>query len=116
MPEIKVRADISANGKKERIETDLCCIETQKSIVIHFIKGIFPIWKRIGLLLGAEKNFYFSNMYPKSFFGLFIQCLALIIYPDNYSYVQYLMKGLQRIDGKPLCIGMIEDIRRLRML
>ncbi len=50
---------------------------------------------------------YHNNLHPSTFIGLFIQAIGIGLYQNNYTYVQYLIKGLQRRNKKANCIGSV---------
>ena len=53
-------------------------------------------------------------MEPTAMYGLFIQALALLLFKDNYNYFQFVMAGLQKKDGVPLCVGISSDLEELQ--
>ena len=69
------------------------------------------------LKLVAEKIFpikdiqpFHSMLNPYSSVGLYVQSIALAIYPNNYNYVQHAIRALQRKIDRPYCLGVINDV------
>ena len=77
---------------------------------MKMMKAISKFWLDSGKRLGVNKDFYFSHLWPPSLFGLISQALALISFKDNYSYFQHSVSGIQRFDGAPQCIGVIDSV------
>lgn len=77
--------------------------------VMNMMKLFSGVWKTIGKEVGIRRNFYFSNLVPSSLYGVLMQAVALMLFPNNYNYFQHALAGLQRAGGKPLCVGMVEN-------
>lgn len=84
--------------------------ETNDLVVMYLMKSFTKVWRNIGAAYGMRGELYFSNLFPAAFYGMFVQSLALMLYPENYNYFQHSVSGLQRVGGKPLCIGMINSM------
>lgn len=110
IPKMVLHTELVHGESRQIYNSILEDAETRQVLVMSFIKMMHTPWKNIGKSIGVRQNFCFSNLYPTSFYGLFVQCLALILYPGNFNYFQHSVKGLQRVQGKPLCIGMVETI------
>lgn len=107
---LKVEGQIIREG--DVLEDFADSIEDKMSaeIVIMSIMKLFNYpWKRIGQYLGIKRDFYCSNLVPSSLYGVFVQAIALIRFPNNYNYFQHAMAGLQRNQNVPLCAGMVVD-------
>jgi hypothetical protein len=74
------------------------------------MKTISKLWLDSGKRLGVQKEFYFSQMWPPTSFGLLAQAFALSMFKDNYLYFQHCVSGIQRVEGNPLCVGVINSI------
>ncbi len=83
------------------------------NVIMSMMKMFAAPWKSIGRSLGIRKNYYFSNLMPSSFYGVLIQAIALIIFPNNYNYFQHTLAGLQRNEEGPLCVGMALNMEEL---
>lgn len=110
IPKMTLHTELVHGKSRQIYDSVLEDAGTRQALVMSFIKMMHTTWKNIGKSLGVRRNFCFSNLYPTSFYGLFVQCLALILYPGNFNYFQHSVKGLQRVQGQPLCIGMVETI------
>ena len=71
-------------------------------------------WKTVGREIGVRRNFFFSNLVPSSLYGVMIQAIALMVFPNNYNYFQHSLAGLQRNKDRPLCVGMALNIGELK--
>lgn len=110
MPKMTLHTELIHGESCQKFDSILEDAGTRQALILSFIKMMHTTWKNTGKSLGVWRDFCFSNLNPTSFYGLFIQCLALILYPDNFNYFQHSVKGLQRAQGQPLCIGMVETI------
>ena len=92
-------------GSKKNIHADNC-----NDFKMKVMKTISKIWLESGKRLGVTKDFYFSQIWPPTSYGLLTQAFALTMFKDNYLYFQHCVSGIQRIEGKPLCIGVIHNV------
>ncbi len=84
------------------------------NIVMSMMKLFSYPWQSLGRRLGVRRNYYFTNLVPSSLYGVLVQAIALMIFPDNYNYFQHTLAGLQRSQGRPLCVGMALNQAELR--
>lgn len=63
-----------------------------------------------GINLGVKKRFYFSQLWPTSFYGVLCQSFALAMFNKNFAYFQHCIYGIQRDKERCYCIGVINDI------
>lgn len=81
--------------------------DTASKVTLNMMRLFNCPWKMLGRIVGKNRNFYFTNLVPSSFYGVLIQAISLILFPNNYNYFQHTMAGLQREDNIPLCSGMV---------
>ncbi len=84
------------------------------NIVMSMMKLFSYPWQALGRKLGVRRNYYFTNLVPSSVYGVLVQAIALMIFPDNYNYFQHALAGLQRSQDRPLCVGMALNQAELR--
>lgn len=82
--------------------------------VMNMMKLFALPWKALGREIGVRRNFFFSNLVPSSLYGVMIQAIALMVFPNNYNYFQHSLAGLQRNKDRPLCVGMALNIGELK--
>lgn len=98
------------NVWKQTKDSKVLYAENREEALMKFMKIISGYWVAYGNKLNVKRKFYFSVLYPTSFFGLFTQSIALVIFNKNYSYFQHCINGLQRVNHIPLCLGVIESM------
>jgi hypothetical protein len=74
------------------------------------MKALSSGWLDCGKRLGIRKDFYFSHIWPPTAYGLLVQLLSLSMHRDNDSHFRQCVSEIQRVEGKPLCIGVINSI------
>lgn len=108
---MNIKSYIFENGDKILLKEDV--IEAAKGtreISLIFMKTFSKLWKHAGNQYDIKKNFYFSNLWPPSIYGIFIQSIALAVHGGNYAYFQHALSGLQKGCGNPKCVGIVNDI------
>ncbi len=50
-----------------------------------------------------------TNLFPQVGFSLLVQALAIHLFKNSYPYVMHVLRALQRIGNRPICIGGITD-------
>lgn len=108
---IKVTSHMLENGERILLREDF--IENAKGageIALILMKVFSKLWKHAGKSFDVKRNFYFSNLWPPSIYGVFIQSIALAIHGGNYAYFQHALSGLQKGCGSPKCVGIVSDI------
>ena len=103
--EFEVVINNKMNEKKHYIDR-IASINGSQESSLGLLRLFVKQWKIISKMLGVTQPFYFSNLVPTSFYGIFTQALILRIFPNNHDYFQYAIKQLQHSQGVPLCIGM----------
>ena len=100
------------DGGYRRIGTEKTVnADNSNDYTMKMMKAISKSWLDSGKRLGVLKNFYFSQIWPPTAFGLLSQAFALTMFKDNYVYFQHTVSGLQRIEDRPLCIGVIRTVK-----
>lgn len=84
--------------------------KSNTEFVMYFMKAISRYWMSAGKRLGVKGGFYFSQIWAPTFYGIITQGFALAIFNKNYAYFQHCISGIQHVDDKPCCIGIVEDI------
>lgn len=84
-------------------------LEGQSELSIYLMKIFSKIWKKLGHRFDLNRNFYFSNIWAPSMYGIFVQAISLFIYSGNYAYFQHAIFGLQNGCTGPKCIGIVKD-------
>lgn len=108
---IKVTSHMFENGERILLREDF--IENAKGageIALILMKVFSKLWKHAGKSFDVKRNFYFSNLWPPSIYGVFVQSIALAIHGGNYAYFQHALSGLQKGCGSPKCVGIVSDI------
>lgn len=82
-------------------------IHGSDKVAMSVMKMFSRPWKQLGARFGFRRNYYFTNLVPSSLYGVVVQAVALLIFPNNYNYFQHSLAGLQRADNRPLCVGMV---------
>lgn len=100
-----IEEDGEVSDYKENIEE----LEGQSELSISLMKIFSKIWKKLGSRFSLSKNFYFSNIWAPSMYGIFVQAVSLFIYSGNYAYFQHAIFGLQNGSTGPKCIGIVKD-------
>lgn len=79
--------------------------------VMKMMKIISSYWMTCSRRLCIKRNFYFSQIWGPTFFGIFSQAIGIAIFSNNYTYFQHCIYGIQRDpENKPLCIGVTDNI------
>jgi len=108
---LRIDADIyEENEKILTMKEEIKNAYNYDVVVLHFMKIFSKLWKGVGKYFNIRSGFYYTNLFPPTFYGIFVQLLALVLFPNNYNYFQHSISGLQRMDGKPLCIGIINNM------
>lgn len=84
-------------------------LEEQPGLSISLMKIFSKIWRKLGYSFNLSRNFYFSNIWAPSMYGIFVQAISLFIHSGNYAYFQYAIFGLQNGSTGPKCIGIVKD-------
>lgn len=104
----KVRLD---NGEEDYMEYR---IDAEHNMVISALSRFaMKCWKTLNHKMGFPKGLSNNNLLPLSIIGLIIQSVGIIIFSDNYNYIQHLLAALQRKGDKPLCIGIAKNIKEM---
>ena len=74
------------------------------------LKILNRYWKNSGLRAGVKNRFYFSHLWPPTFFGILNQMFAVAVFNNSYSYFQHCIQGLQKASGSCACVGVCENI------
>jgi hypothetical protein len=90
--------------------TRVISAESNDDFVMKIMKIITGYWMQSGRNVGIKRHFYFSQIWAPTFYGIIAQAIALCIFNKNYAYFQHCISGIQRIDGRPCCIGVIRNI------
>jgi len=89
--------------------------DTNKSIISQLLKFAIHCRQIIINQIGVKNDFLHSNSLPISFIGLIIQSLGIVIFSNNYNYIQHILAALQRKDDKPMCIGIAKNIEEAQI-
>lgn len=99
------------NGEWEEVKREAVKNgEGSRATVLKMMKLLATVWRTVGKDLGYGRNFTFTNLWPSSFYGLFAQTVSLALFQNNYTYFQHALRGIQRGEGPPLCIGIVENL------
>jgi len=84
--------------------------QNNREYVYRLMKAITEYWFFASRQLGIHGGFYFSHIWPPTFYGILSQSLAIAIFGKNYLYFQHCINGIQRKNNVPLCVGVIRDM------
>ena len=99
------------NNEYTSIGTEKAIFADSSNIyIMKVLKAIAKSWISSCKRSGVQKDFYFSQIWPPTSFGLLTQAFSLNIFKDNYTYFQHSVSGIQRVGDKPLCVGVIHSI------
>jgi hypothetical protein len=89
--------------------------DTPQAIIASLLRFTLLCWRRLSHeVYGGRKTFYNTNAFPVSLIGLIVQSLGIVIFSNNYNYIQHILAALQREQGVPLCVGIAEHIEEAR--
>lgn len=84
--------------------------ENVNDFKLKLMKILSKYWIRSGKVIGVKNKFYFSQLWPTTFFGILSQMFAIIVFSNSYSYFQHCIQGLQKDEEHCACIGVCQDI------
>ena len=91
------------------------CTETairkNRAVQMEMLRSFVPVFRSFGKRIDCRGDYFFTCLYPKTLIGLLTEAIALKQYSSNYVYFQKCLLDLQRKDGKPKCIGAVDNIR-----
>ena len=112
---IALKMNALHNGESIITHSDeISDISGSDNTIMSMMKLFAAPWRNLGRKIGVRRNYYFTNLVPSSLYGVLIQAIALIIFPNNYNYFQHSLAGLQRSKNKPLCVGIVLNRNELR--
>ena len=97
---------VFSNGEKLDFSDEIHDIEGSNNVIMSVMKLFSGLWKGIGRKIGIRRNFYFTNLLPSSLYDLFIQAVSLLVFKNNYNYLQPSLAGLQRCVERPMSVGL----------
>lgn len=83
---------------------------TPKEFRMKIMKILSKYWVSSGKKIGMKSKFYFSHLWPPTFFGILTQMFAIAIFGNSYAYFQHCIRGLQKDEENCACIGVCENI------
>ncbi|PID59162.1 hypothetical protein CSB45_01815 [candidate division KSB3 bacterium] len=100
----------SSKGEDIHLQTTIHG-DTPERIIAALLRFTLKCWKGLACQIQTkQKTFYNTNAFPISLIGLIVQSLGIVIFSNNYNYFQHILAALQREQGIPLCIGIVEHI------
>lgn len=97
--------------REEKI-ADIKTIEASSTeeFKIKIMKIFSKYWLSASKRLGVRRRFYFSQIWPTTFFGIMSQMFAFSVFSNSYSYFQHCIRGLQKNETSCACIGVCENL------
>lgn len=107
------------NEEQEMICSEENAVEESKKYVFRkslvaqkeMLKNFILVYRDFGKRIGCIGNYSFTCLYPKTIIGMLTEAIALRLYSNNYIYFQKCLLNMQRKDGKPKCIGAVENFQ-----
>ncbi|MDP4177194.1 MAG: hypothetical protein Q8900_02495 [Bacillota bacterium] len=98
-------------GEDNQVSQIVIDADTNQQFSTLLTKYFFKCWKQVrdSLELKGMDSYYHTNLYPSSMMALVLQTLGIGIFENNYVYVHHMISNLQRVNGRPLCIGVIKN-------
>ena len=85
--------------------------DSYQQYVTKIMKIVSGYWVSCKRKMGVKRNFYFSQIWGPTFFGILSQAIGIKVFNNNYAYFQHCIYGIQRNDNNiPLCIGVTDNI------
>lgn len=85
--------------------------DSYQKYVMKLMKIVSGYWLSCAKRLKIRRNFYFSQIWGPTFFGILSQAIGICVFNNNYAYFQHCIYGIQRDDtNRPLCIGVTDNI------
>jgi hypothetical protein len=104
---------ISINNGKACSLTDRIDAE-DKTVIVALSRFALKCWKSLNEQIGSKRRLYNNNILPVSIVGLIIQSIGIVLFSNNYNYIQHLLAALQRRGDKPLCVGIAKDLAEIQ--
>ncbi|MBC2580396.1 hypothetical protein [Clostridium sp. DJ247] len=91
--------------------TETISADTNKAFIEKLFRFFAPIADKLSKEISICNNmpYYNTNTHVGTLMSLILQGMAGSIFSQNYTYIQHVIKALQRPNGKPLCVGVSND-------
>lgn len=102
--------------EREGENSEESCFELAKAVsaedvVMQVMKLFSRFWHILGKQFDTRRSFYFSNMWPPTLYGIFVQSVSLVLFQNNYAYFQHAIHGIQRGRKAPQCVGIVSNMQ-----
>lgn len=105
----------SSSGGQEARCVKTISTGTPESVVTSLLRFTLACWRQVAAQYQCDLTaFHNTNSRPLSLVGLIVQSFGILIFSNNYNYIQHILASLQRDRGIALCIGAVSDIEEAK--